>query len=415
MLSSPAAQADSLSISGATTVVKGNLSFLGGSGNDSFAATGQSLTLKGNVTMDGEAGTNSFLFGADRNSFGTLEGDAQVDVKLGVGPGSVSFVGGETILMGDLKINLGSGGAMAQLASAVTTIRDTVAVTGGAGNDTLKLEGRTSIGQGLTYSGAEGDDSLIATGDLLSVKQALTVEAGSGASVLDLNVTKLQLGELSVTGGSSNDIVRIVADGKVAGDVNLTLGGDGTGPSSVTLQSASGTANGLSFGGNLTIAMTGATVDTLAIANIQVAKNFTVQTGENVSTVNISGLNAKGDFKLETGSGADVVNLDNINARDFYVDTQAGADELRIERNSLFNGPSHILGIATILTGIGADQIRIGEASNTGSLKVIFEGAMTLDAGDGANMRNDIQGSNSFKSEPTIIATGGTLTQTEAA
>jgi hypothetical protein len=57
-----------------------------------------------------------------------------------------------------------------------------------------------------------------------------------------------------------------------------------------------------------------------------------------------------------------------------------------------------VLGIATILTGIGADQIRIGDASAPGNLQVMFKGEMSLDAGDGANMRNDIVGSNSFKS-----------------
>jgi hypothetical protein len=43
-----------------------------------------------------------------------------------------------------------------------------------------------------------------------------------------------------------------------------------------------------------------------------------------------------------------------------------------------------------------------------------FGGAMTLDAGDGANMRNDILGSNTFVSTPTIVASGGTLVETPA-
>jgi hypothetical protein len=407
-------QSDTVTISGASTILKGQLNFLAGDGDDSFSATGASLNVKGAVTMDGQAGTNHFLFGAKKNTFGTSLAPASVDLKLGVGPGSAVFSGNSTVISGNLDVDLGSGGGLAKLSSAVTSVTKNVEIAGGAGNDVVELAGRTSLGQNLTFNGGEGDDTLTASGDLLSVAGVTTINGGSGASVTDLSVTKLSLGGLAVTGGASNDTVRIVADGTIAGDVNLALGADGTGPSSVILQSAAGTTNGLKFGGDLTINMTGVTVDTLTIANIQVAKSFSARTGENVSTINISSLEVKSNFKLESGSGADVVNIDNITTRDFYVDTEEGADELRIERSSLYAGPSQVLGIATILTGIGADQIRIGDASVPGNLQVMFKGEMSLDAGDGANMRNDIVGSNSFKSEPTIIATGGTLTQTEA-
>jgi hypothetical protein len=130
--------------------------------------------------------------------------------------------------------------------------------------------------------------------------------------------------------------------------------------------------------------------------------------------VDISNLDGKGDFTLRTGSGADVINIDNIRTRNLDIDTQSGADELRIERNGLYTGRSQVLGIATIVTGIGADQIRIGNSSDSLNLLVDFSGAVTIDAGDGENMSNNIVASNSFKSAPTIMASGGTLTQTEA-
>jgi hypothetical protein len=208
--------------------------------------------------------------------------------------------------------------------------------------------------------------------------------------------------------------VSIIADGTIAGDVSLDLSSDGIGPSSVILESAAGVKNGLRFGGDLTVDMTGATVDTLRISNVQVAKSFVAQTGENVSTVDIANLNTKRDFVLRTGAGADVVNIDNFSARSLYVDTEAGADEIRIERNSIYAGKSQVLGIATILTGTGADQIRIGHEATPADLQVVFKGAVTLDTGDGANMRNDIVGANFFTSPPTIVSTDGTLTQTEA-
>jgi stage V sporulation protein SpoVS len=208
--------------------------------------------------------------------------------------------------------------------------------------------------------------------------------------------------------------VSIIADGTIAGDVNVALGLDGTGPSSTILQSRAGLVNGLKVGGSVGIDMVGATVDVLTIANVQVARAFVAKTGENVSTVSITNLDVNGSFRLETGAGADVVNIDNIATRDFYIDTQSGADELRIERNPSFLGQSQITGIATIILGAGADQIRIGNSSDPANLSVSFKRAVTIDAGDGANMRNDILASNLFKFAPTIIATGGTFTQTEA-
>lgn len=109
-----------------------------------------------------------------------------------------------------------------------------------------------------------------------------------------------------------------------------------------------------------------------------------------------------------------MVNIDNVNSRNFNVDTGIGADVLHIERNAAYLGGSNVLGMATILTGIGADEIRIGNGSDPANLKVSFMGAMTLDAGDGANERNDVLASNFFKVTPTITSTGGTLTETTA-
>ena len=405
---------DAVLISGATTLFKANLDFNGGDGDDSFTASGSSLKVKGSVAMDGGAGTDRFEFAADKQKFGSQGAPALVDLKLGVGPGSVTFAGASATVLGDLQVDLGGGGGAAQLNSAVTSVAQSVVVTGGAGNDTLGFAGRTTIGRELTFSGDTGDDVLTATGALFAVGRATTMDGGTGATSFDLDVSALAIGALTVTGGTSNDTVSIIADGTISGDVAFQLGLDGIGPSSTILQSRAGLVDGLQFGAALTIEMPGSTVDALTIANIQVAKAFVARTGENVSTIAISNLNAKSDFKLETGSGADVVTIDNVNTRDFHVDTESGADELRIERNPIYAGSSVVRGIATILTGIGADEIRIGNSTDPADLQVSFLRAMTLDAGDGANMRNDVIASNSFKFAPTIIATGGTLTETAA-
>ncbi len=429
------AASDSVAITGDSALFRRQLTFTGGDADDFFSATGNSLNVQGAVSMDGGAGANEFTFAAARNAFGTALVPGQLDIKLGVGAGLVTFLGKSTNVLGDLKIDLGTGGGTARLNSAVTTIRDHVLLTGGTGDDTVELSGRTSIGKSLSFTGGDADDALRATGGLLSVKGTTSMIGGSGASVFDLNIVSLALARLSVTGGFSNDMVSIIGDGTIAGVADLQLGADGTGPSSTVIQSRAGIANGLKFDATLTIDMTGATVDFLTIANIRVAKAFAAQTGENVSTVLISKLNAKSslalrtgagadvvdisnvnalDFLLDAGVGADVLNIDNFNVRDFSVDTGIGADELRIERDAFFTGTSHVLGNATILTGIGADQIRIGNGIDRANLKVSFMRSMTLDAGDGPNMRNDILGSNFFELVPKISATGGTLTQTEA-
>jgi hypothetical protein len=426
---------DVLEISGNATLFRHKLTFTGGGGDDSFTSGGTSLTVLGAVAMDGGEGSNHFTFASNHHSFGTALTAGLVDVKLGVGPGDVTFLGKSTNILGKLKIDLGAGGGTATLDSGVTGVRNSVAVTGGEGDDMVNFHSRTSIGGALSFVGDGGMDHFKATGGLLSVKGATTVDGGVGASAFEVNVASLALAKLSVAGGTVEDTVSIIANGIIAGDANLQLGTDGTGGSSTTLQSRAGLANGLKFGGTLTINMVGPTVDFLTIANIQVAGAFVAQTGEDVSTVAISKLNVLNDLTLMTGEGADVVNLDHVKAldfqfdggvgadvvnldnfrvREFAVDTGMGADELRIERNATFLGTSQVQGNATIATGIGADQIRIGNSSDHANLMVLFKGTMLLDAGDGPNMRNDVLGSNFFETIPQIIATGGTLTQTEA-
>lgn len=405
---------DSVAITGATTVFKRDFTFLGADGNDSFNATGDLLRVRGVIAMDGGADTDSFSFGADATKVGTRLAPSLIDLKLGAGSGAVTFSGNATKVFGDVKIDLGSGGGVARFDSAVTTLLGDVQVKGGAGNDTLAFNGRTTIGKGLSFVGDTGDEVLTATGASFAVKGAFNVDGGSGASSFSIDVVSLELGSLTIVGGTANDTMSIIADGTIAGDLNVALGLDGTGPSSTVLQSRAGLVNGLKVGGSVGIDMVGATVDVLTIANLQVARAFVAKTGENVSTVSITNLDVNGSFRLETGAGADVVNIDNIATRDFYIDTQSGADELRIERNPSFLGQSQITGIATIILGAGADQIRIGNSSDPVNLSVSFKRAVTIDAGDGANMRNDILASNLFKFAPTIIATGGTFTQTEA-
>jgi hypothetical protein len=426
---------DKLAFTGDSTLLRHKLTFLGGEGDDYFQAFGTMLNVQGVVTLDGGGGSNHFEFAADHQQFGNALQPGLVAVKLGTGPGDVSFLGKTTSVMGDLKIDLGTGGGTAVLGSLSTTVRNSVQVTGGAGDDTLTLAGRTSIGGSLSFVGDLGLDKLQATGGLLAVRGATSMAGGAGPSVLNLNVVSLALSTLSMTGDVLNDTVSIVADGVVTGDVSLLLGTDGTGSSSITLQSRAGASNGLKFGGQVTIDMVGPTVDFLTVANVQVAKSFIAQMGEDVSTAAISRLNVLGDFTLASGSGADVLNLDRLNARDFRldagigadvvnvdnfrvrdfsVDTGDGADELRIERNSAFLGISQVLGDATILTGIGADEIRIGEGSDHANLKVSFMRSLRLDAGTGPNMRNDLLASNFFGMIPQIVATGGTLIQTEA-
>ena len=429
------AGSDALEITGNTTVFRHKLTFTGDQGDDVFTSGGTTFSVVGTVTMDGGGGSNHFTFGSDHHAFGTALAAGLVDLKLGVGPGDITFLGLSTSVLGDLKMNLGTGGGLAHLDSAVTGVRNSVVVTGGAGDDTVEVHGRATIGGGLSFTGDLGLDIFQATGGLLSVKGATTMDGGAGASAFDVNVVSLALGTLSVTGGAVNDSVSIIANGTVAGDTNLQLGTDGTGGSSTTLESRAGLANGLKFNGAVTINMVGPTVDFLTIANIQVAKAFVAQTGENVSTVLISKLTTVSDFSLGTGAGADMVNLDNVRSRDFHfdagvgadvvnldnfhvrgllIDTGTGADELRMERNALFTGTSEVLGNAQILTGIGADEIRIGNGSDHANLKVSFLGEMLLDAGDGANMRNDILGSNFFEAIPQILSTGGTLVLTQA-
>jgi len=418
---------DSVSFPGATTLLRSGLTFTGGTGNDSFSSTGKSFAVLGASNLAGGPDTNTFDFAATASRFGSVVQPA-LTLNLGSGPGTVTFTGTSDLIVGNMAITAGAGGGTAQLNSGVTTVTGSVQLTGGPGNDTLAFSGRTSIGKSLSFTGNGGSDALTATGTLFSVKGATTVDGSEGTNAFNLDVAGLSLAALSFTGGPQNDTVSIIANGTITGNTSLNLGIDGTGPSAVTLQSYTPVANGLRLGGTLNISMTGATVDALTLANIEIAKGLVAQTGDNVSTINISGLNTPADFNLNSGdgadnvnisnirtldftlnngSGADNVNIDNFHVRDFNVNTGIGADVLSIETNSSYAGASQVLGTTNIQTGIGADNILIGNASTPADTKVFFMGPVTVDGGPGANTINDIVACNYFKDTPTIIASGG--------
>ena len=124
-----------------------------------------------------------------------------------------------------------------------------------------------------------------------------------------------------------------------------------------------------------------ATADILTITNVSVAKLIDLKLGEGISTVNIDNLNAGDEFKLETRGGNDFVN---------------------IERNNFF-GNSVIMKLATILTGLGDDQLAIGsllplpEGGTTDSTRVNFIGGLAADGGAGAaDDRNFFENANTF-------------------
>ena len=421
---------DSVSFTGSTTLLKAGLGFTGGTGDDSLTSSGKSFSVLGATNLTGGPDTNTFDFGATASRFSAAK-QPTLNVNLGSGPGTVSFTGTSDVVVGNVAITAGAGGGTAQFEAGTNAVSGSLQVTGGAGNDTVAFTGRTSIGKTLSFTGNGGTDALTASGSLFSVKGATTIDGSEGTNSLNLDVAKISMAGLGFTGGAQKDTVSIIANGVITGGTSLNLGNDGTGPSAVTVQSYTGVANGLKLGGSLNISMTGVTVDSLTLANIQIAKGLVAQTGNNVSTINISGLNTPGDFNLNTGdaannvnisniktldftladgSGADTVNINNFHVRNFDVNTGAGADVLNIETNSSFTGTSQVLGSTSILTGIGADNILIGNANDAADTKVFFMGPVTVDAGDGANTINDIVACNYFKDAPTIIATGGTLT-----
>ena len=314
---------------------------------------------------------------ASRSFNGTFDADNEIDLGgIATTAGSINVVGGT----GTDDIDLDGKVSVGKDAAGVS-----VSMIGNDGNDDIDFTDNITLAGSLIHDGGNGNDTVdLDSNDTLSIKGPVQFTGGTGADTFDLNVFSLVLGStLTVTGGDDADNFHLIADGSVAGDVNVDLGLAAVGTQTLDFIARTGLPSGLSLKGALTVNATAATTaDFLTITNVAVAKLIDIKLGDGVSTVNIDNLNAGDESPLDTRSGADVVN---------------------IERQNFF-GSSVIEKLATIMMGDGDDQLAIGNplpapnpAGTPDSTRVNFIGGLTTDGGAGVgDNRNDFGAQNDF-------------------
>jgi hypothetical protein len=388
--------ANSLTLSGSNGLLKiGKLSggqsilFTGGAGNDFVTSDVARQTLLGGIKMNGGGGNNVLEFDSrDLIKVGKFATGQSVSVSGTGDAENEVFFGGRSTLSGSIEVTSGSGGGTIGLDGITVVGRNdqglSVSLNGGAGLDRLDFDDNVSLAGSLVFNSGEGN-SLIDFTDLqtLGIRGAVQIVGGTGDDTVNIEAFRLTLGStLSFTGGDGADRLSIIADGSIAGDVNVNLGASAAGTQRVILESLTRNAGGLALRGGLTVdAANAVSADAFTLTNVAVLKAIAIVLGEGVSTVDIDNLLAGDAFNLSTGGGNDVVN---------------------IERENLF-GNSIIRKLASIQLGLGDDQIAIGNPvpePNTGaedSTRVNFVAGLTLDGGDGAgDNRNDIEGQNTF-------------------
>jgi len=219
---------DELYLSG---TINGAINIDGGNGNDDMGIIGG--FINNTVTIKGGIGDDTAFFGSGIYSRGltadlgtgsnqfTLLTDSSLNVF-----GNINFTaaGGATntqnyflalkdgSIIGNVLLKTGAGAAnhyLGRNAADTLTIYGSLTVTGAAGNDTLLLAGKVSIGGGMNFNFGAGSNFL-----------ANALDTG------DVNLlSSLRLGSLSYTGGIGRDTLFLdVPEFIVGGSVTTTMG-----------------------------------------------------------------------------------------------------------------------------------------------------------------------------------------------
>lgn len=201
---------------------------------------------------------------------------------------------------------------------------------------------------------------------------ACAIERLEGRTLLSGNVTALMVdGNLAIEGDNvANDII-VDQVGLTTGQVRITSGANAT--------AINGQANPVILEG-----LTGDVFaslhlgpDRLALHDLVIPGNLTVQTGLGADAVTLFTVTVDGNTSIRTGVRADSIELDDsIFTGSLFINMRWGADTLRIEQNgdaegvrSFFHGP------VDIMLSRGDDDLRIGLDANAGNRAVFYSSA----------------------------------------
>ena len=421
--------------------VKGNADISTGAGVDVVEFDGLLGKITGDLGIIDSADGLTFEFRAERACIGggvaftgssakdilTMTTDTmlrigkQIDFTANGGNDRLVFGSEGTVAIGrdglgrSVIYHGGDGNDRIAIDTSIVTLRGSVEMTGGAGDDTLDLDGlRVSIGKSLAgisaqLTGDAGRDQVDLQGSTLIVAGLVQLDGGDGEDLLDLSsVHRLVLkggthfvggagfdefkigaddlrvtGDIFFDGGDDGDEAEIEANGIIDGNVSLHLSGASTGDQIAAVLARSGMRGGLEITGGLTVdaASDAAASDDVKCTSLRIGGPFNVQLGEGVSALDIDNLHVAGAVNIET---------------------RGGNDEVQIEGDGNF-GISSFGRRTTIRLGAGDDILIVGEGSEDNLVRFLRN--VTADGGDGTDTRNDIAADNELVGSATTVET----------
>lgn len=368
----------------ASAKIGGQVLFAGGSGSDSLVTeSATNLTIGKTLSFNGGlGGNNSIKFGNQGAiSIGKSPLGQSILYTGGAGADSISIGANRVTIQGSVEMDGGGGADLLDLDGVTVSVGKSragisVLLAGGVGNDEIDIQGGSvKLAGSLTLDGGSDADFLdLSNLHMLTVGGAIELNGAAGADLLTLEAGILRLASsLKVLGGDDTDRVSIEADGYINGSVELLLGGAVTGVQDVEIRGLSGLTNSLKVQGGLKVDSAGAAAaDRFRLTNVTIAKTSSMIFGDATSDVDIDNLSV---------------------AAPLTIDTRGGADNVRIERDAVY-GSALFRQATTILLGEGDDVLQVGKDSSNNRVSVLA--SLTVDGGEGADSRNDIENSNQF-------------------
>jgi hypothetical protein len=307
------------------------------------ALTDDSLRVTGNLTLTAAAGDDLVTLAGNIETLGTF--------AIGLGHGANSVLTNDAALIKANTLNYAGGSHQDSVtfANEVLQVTGNMSFNGGAGTNLLDLNPASSmsIGGRLSYSGGNGNDTLLIDGPSAIIGGVVSMAASSGNNAFGLNAISGSIGAFSYSAAAGNDVVDV---------------GESTGVSSL-----------VTVRGNVSI-NTGAGSADVMVRDADIYGNLTVNTAVAFGGIDTVRL-IDSDFRGNVG-----INLAGTAESDVIV------------RDGIFDRA------VTINTGGGDDYVAFDTDTDVSSIYSIFDGYVRINLGAG----NDIFAAGSNPAVDTV-------------